>query len=538
MSHQTGGSRQGRTVLLARRVLAWLVDSVRGAVPSARSDQHMAARLSAYEGLRSELLALRAQALALSAREPTLACEVATSDPSILTARPGREAEEGWHRVQVRSLASRHRIASGLWPEASARLGLSGEFVLNGCPVAVRAQDSPLSLRDAINRSRLSVDAMLYGSCPYRLVLTAHRAGPIGGITLVDANRVGILARLGFLRNSAAVKHALASGTRSDCFPSPERSIGSMLALHQAPRAAVRVDDQRLTIDLALDSLAHIADRITNSGGRTRARVCRARGGAAARYWLEIASPGEGPRLTDSGNVLHSLGLLAKPLAHELQEATDAEIVVDGTRFIRSSNAIARVIPGAVLTLVRPGGDREVLVCVRRGDHVMLRHAWQFVARFNEVLDTLSRACGVDGPTGEVGTLFGEPAAAGLASDLARLGDRAGPLAGLAEAGVSLGADGRLRLDQTAHRGALAASQGSWPPAAAQAAAYLADFVAELLDPLSGTVSLAQQALRKQVQAGDEATLRRPQRPSKQGPVTESGTIAAEGPRHRAVVRP
>lgn len=505
MSGRPTPGEQGEGESLARNALARVADGVRGLVGSQAPRPVEATRRGLYERLRSALIALQREAWTLSTREPNYACEVATSDPTVLAARPGPGAEEGWYRVGVRSLANRHQIASRLWPEATAALGLSGEFLVDDCVVAVRAQDSLLSLRDAIGRSNPQVHATLRGSGPYQLLLGARRAGPAGRIALVDANRASILTQLGFLRDSANVKHPFPGGARSDHFPSADHSVGDMLDLRRPPRGLARVGSRDVTMDLGLDSLASIAERISGSRGRVRARVCRSRGGAAARYRLEIRSCGEALRLRDSGNVLHALGLLDKPLAHELRQPTEAEIVVDGRRTFRSTNTIARVIPGAVLTLVSPSRDQEVLVCVRRGEQAMLRHARRFAARFNEVVDALGRTWGAEAPSGKVGRPLEEPEAAALARDLAALVDPTGPLAGVAEVGLTFDPEGRLSLDEKSHRHALAACQGCWPQRSARAAAWLADLVAELLDPVSGSLALAEQALSREASAPREA---------------------------------
>lgn len=507
MSQKTPAAAEGKIKSLARRLAAWVTGSTEGSRLAWRSRQaEMEAKLKAYEGLRSHLLALQAAAAALGAQEPTFACEVATSDPAVLTARPGPGAEEGFHRVQVRSLASRHRVASGLWPAADTALGLSGEFLVNGQPVAVRARDSLMSLREAINLGSDHVDAAVDGSRPFRLVLTARRAGTAGQIALVDANGDGILERLGLVRGASGLKHPRSSAAGSDYFPSPDRGIGPMLGLRQSPRGTVCLSGRRLTVDLAFDSLADIARRITAGGGQTRARVCRTRGGAAARYGLEIASPGAAPRLSDGGNVLHTLGLLAKPLAHELREPAEAEVVVDGARFVRASNTVSRAISGATLTLVNPAGDREVLVCVRRRGWAMLGQARRFVAGFNRVLEVLSRACDPGGDGGRAGALLEAPVAAALSGDLTSMVEPGGPMRALREVGVAVGPNGRLHLDEAAHRRALAAWQGCWPPRAARAARDVAELVGDILDPVTGPLKLASQGLRQPAQGAATVT--------------------------------
>ncbi len=74
-----------------------------------------------------------------------------SSDSAVVTASAGQNTPAGSYAVKVTRLAKPDQVASSVYADTSAALGLSGTFKLNGWQSTVSASDSLISIRDKIN---------------------------------------------------------------------------------------------------------------------------------------------------------------------------------------------------------------------------------------------------------------------------------------------------------------------------------------------------------------------------------------------------
>ncbi len=74
-----------------------------------------------------------------------------SSNSAVVTATAGQNTPVGIYTVQVTRLAKADQVASNVYADPGAALGLSGTFKLNGWQTTVTSSDSLISIRDKIN---------------------------------------------------------------------------------------------------------------------------------------------------------------------------------------------------------------------------------------------------------------------------------------------------------------------------------------------------------------------------------------------------
>ncbi len=133
---------------------------------------------------------------------------------SLLAASASSVALKGAYQVEVVSLARSEKLAGHAIADATAALGMTGSFSLNGASISVAATDTLNDIRDKINTSntglapsKVSASILTVGPGDSRLVLTSDTAGA-AGITHVDTFG-SVLADLGLTGGS----EVLVSGT-------------------------------------------------------------------------------------------------------------------------------------------------------------------------------------------------------------------------------------------------------------------------------------------------------------------------------------
>src|SRR5689334_1129541 len=120
---------------------------------------------------------------------------------ALLSATAASGAAPGSYQAEVVSLARASKVAGKVVSNPSAALGITGEFIVNGKRIVVRATDSLLTIRDAINAANAgnpasgvsaTIATTLTGG---RLVLVSSMPG-VGGIELTDGT-TEVLSSLG-----------------------------------------------------------------------------------------------------------------------------------------------------------------------------------------------------------------------------------------------------------------------------------------------------------------------------------------------------
>jgi len=219
------------------------------------------------------------------------------------------EAAAGTFSVEVLALAQVRSLSSRSFGSLSDALDLSGEFVINGKGIEIAAEDSLLDIRDAINAADAGVSAQILtvATSDNRLILTADEVGE-EGFDIKDASSTNVLQTLGFIASDTLVKNSFANGARSAQFLDATQAIGSLLGLGSPPSGTITVGDQEIAVDLAVDSLEAIRDRInTAAPAGVTAQVTSSDEGGLTRFRLEIEGT---TTFVDDSGVLETLGVL------------------------------------------------------------------------------------------------------------------------------------------------------------------------------------------------------------------------------------
>lgn len=183
-------------------------------------------------------------------------------------------------------------------------------------------------------------------------------------------------------------------------------------------------------------------------------------------YQLVITSKTVGATpisFTDDGSVLTNIGILSGGVPNTVQAAQDALIKVNNLTVQRSSNTLTDVIPGVTLTLKKPSAG-TVSLTVDQDYDAVIKAVHEFADQYNSVVDLINQQTSWDAQTKKGGTLFGDPTASQIKSQLRSMVTDVVPgtqvYRNLAAIGVTTGKYGeanyqKLQVDDTKLREAL-----------------------------------------------------------------------------------
>jgi flagellar hook-associated protein 2 len=128
---------------------------------------------------------------------------------ALLSATTTADASPATYQVQVSKLAAAEKLSSTTQASATAALGVSGTFTVNGKSVTVATTDSLSSIRDAINAldsgttpSGVTASILSVSPTDNRLVLTSDNTGAAGA-TLADTSG-SVLQSFGFINGTGS----------------------------------------------------------------------------------------------------------------------------------------------------------------------------------------------------------------------------------------------------------------------------------------------------------------------------------------------
>jgi flagellar hook-associated protein 2 len=212
-----------------------------------------------------------------------------------------------------------------------------------------------------------------------------------------------------------------------------------------------------IRIDIgAGDTLDTIVRKINNAGGDFSASILND-GGAANPFSLTISSTVSGR----AGEMVIDTGALDLGFT-TLSAARDAVITVGGADaadvalITSSSNSLEGVIEGVTLDL-QSASDEDVNITIDQDLDSIIESIKEFVARYNEVQDTIDGATSFDTETMERGPLLGDRTVSQVRSRLHNIMLR--PFEGGSETvsrmfsvGLKIGGENRLEFDEDRFR--------------------------------------------------------------------------------------
>ena len=276
------------------------------------------------KGINSSLLTLNGSVKKLADNDLFSIVQASSEDEDKVTVNATNEAAAGTFSVEIQALAQARSLSSRTFSSLDSGLGLSGEFVVNGKGVAVAADDNLVDIREAINRSQAGVTAQILTVTEgdNRLILTAEQVGR-DGFSIKDASSTNLLQGLGFTSGETQIKKGFANGGRSDHFLAEDQAIGTLLGLGSPPAGTVTVGNQEIELDLGVDSLSGIRDKINAAApAGVSAAIVTSDDGGLTRYRLEVEGT---TNLVDSSGALETLGLINASGAIANEIVTGAE---------------------------------------------------------------------------------------------------------------------------------------------------------------------------------------------------------------------
>lgn len=221
-------------------------------------------------------------------------------------------------------------------------------------------------------------------------------------------------------------------------------------------------------IDSEDNTLSGIRDAINDAEGGVTASIINvddSSGNTESRLVLTADDPGTDNTITvgvsgdGDGNNTDAAGLSALRYdgtasnLTETQTAEDAVIQVDGQTATRSSNRISDVIPGVTLDLVSSAAGESQTLTVSRDDSGVKAALEDMVNGYNALMRTINQLTSYDQASGEASVLLGDATARGLEMQVrqgvtAPVAGAEGDIRSLADLGVGVGDNGRLRIDE------------------------------------------------------------------------------------------
>ncbi len=222
--------------------------------------------------------------------------------------------------------------------------------------------------------------------------------------------------------------------------------IGSVAGGDFTSKSSVEIE-----IDSKNNTLAGVRDAINASGAGVVATIIN--DGSQNHLVLTSKDGGTGNQIRTSGVA----GLDYNPAAQaggmvQLQAAQDAKLKIDGISVTKSSNTVTDAIDGVTLTLTKTNVGSPSTVAITRDTSAMTTKVKAFVDQYNSVMSTLKAVSAWNQDTKTGAALSGDYSVRSVQERMrsavtSPVAGTPGGFSRLSEIGVSLQADGTLKID-------------------------------------------------------------------------------------------
>jgi len=264
----------------------------------------------------------------------------------------------------VRSLATAHRVESGVFSSSTTALGFSGTIVVDGKAIQISPDDTleSISTKIALSQIQATCRVVKLAEEQYKLVITSTGLGASSRISFTDSAPASYqVEALDPMVVAAQISGTAAAGdyaieidslaqaqvVQSDGFDSADSSLGFSGAFEIN---GISIEAQ------SSDSLQTLAQKINSTYSGVQAAIVQ----DGAQWHLRLSSLTSGAAGTigfgDQGGVLRALGVLEGPLLvkNQVAPAEDAVYWVNGIRHTASTNSVT-TIAGVSMTLESQG---------------------------------------------------------------------------------------------------------------------------------------------------------------------------------------
>jgi flagellar hook-associated protein 2 len=440
-------------------------------------------KLTAWQDFNIQLASLQSAATALTLAGTYQATTASSSNTTVASITSTASATIGNHSLTVLQTAQAQKVVSGSFTSGSTAMGLSGTFTLNGKTIQIASSDALTDIAAKINAAGAGASAQVVnvGTNDFRMTLSSNATGTANALSLADGTSSSsqpLLVGLGLLQNptstgyTTSARQTVTSGTQTGAasisMNSATQTVANTLGLTSVPAAgSVTIGGQPINIDLSTDSLNSIAAKINAAGiSGVSAQVVAvpdANGNvsASSQQQLEILGSSGTPTLSDSGNILSTLGVTQGSFQSTLLKAQDSTFSVDGLQLTRSSNVVNDAIPGASINLLGAGTstlsvaqDTSTISSAINTFVTAYNAAQDYISGQNVFTSTTTTADGTD-TSSSTPALFGDST---LQSMQQQLGNIVGAVSGsstLASIGITFNTASELVVDSATLTSAL-----------------------------------------------------------------------------------
>jgi flagellar hook-associated protein 2 len=411
---------------------------------------------SVYTQLSTLMQTLQLSAQSLSSGSTFGLVDGSSSNPDVATISTSNGAQAGNYSLTVNQLAQAQMLVSSAQSSSASALGLTGTFEINGQALQVTASQTLGQIAGNINQLNAGVSANLIngGSGSSYLSLTSSNSGTANAIQFADVSG-NVLQTLGIGTGKTSVANPITDGADSYGFSSSTETLQNMVGATTS--GAITINGTSVNVNFATDSLQTIAANINQNVSGVTASVNQTTNSSGSTvYQLQMTGTSGTPTLTDSGNVLQSLGILQQAPGSQLVAAQNAEYTLDGVSLTSNSNTVTNVVPDTTITLLQgTKTDPGTTTINLSQDTTDITSALQsFVTSYNGVADYISQNSTLDPTTYATGPLFADPIADQVSNQLSSLlfqnvpGNPSG-YNNLASIGFTLSQSGDLQLNTT-----------------------------------------------------------------------------------------
>ncbi len=414
-------------------------------------------RMNAFDQFRGLVNSLASAAGALSVDSAFNSVRGSSSDTSVATMTSSTQALPGTFELKVSKLAQAHKIVSGAHSSATAELGVSGQFMVNGKIITLQNTDTLNSVAQKINAAGAGVTAsVLTTNTGAYLTLTANETGKNSKIQLTDVDGWQVLSpALKLVSYTEFIRNQQSNAALSDRFRESGQTLAQVFGMTTPTSGTIQINGQDINIDFATDTLASLVGKINSAGAGVTASLETETDNGATFFRLKIDGGSTLPTFTDDNNILKKLGILQNQYQQELVQAQDAEFTIDGFQFTRSRNQVSDAIQGVTITLLSADATNPKTTELRltRDTEAARGAVNNFVNAFNSLVDFLKQNASINKDTLQTGVLFGDTTVGTIMDGLINRTISALPnvqdgLRVLAQVGVQLGQDGKLSFDE------------------------------------------------------------------------------------------
>ncbi len=435
-------------------------------------------RQTAYNSVAAQMLSLQSTASTLNNLRAFNLVTGTSSDETVATITAATGTQPGNHTITVANLATAQRISSSVQTSATTPLGFSGQILVNGKAITVKASDTLTNVAQNINASQPGVSASIIAPSANQFYLTINssNSGLQGKISISDtAGNTFVGTTLGLFGAGSSLKNTIsASQAGSNLFTDSATSIATLEGQTLVPPTVGNVSitatvagvptTQAVSIDLN-KSLSGIASDINAAFGGPAIPVAQVVSVAdpitgAAKLQLQINGVAGTGNFTDDKNVLANLGILQNNLGagRELTAAKDANFTLDGLAATRATNTFSDAITDVTINLLKDTGTTNLTII---SDTATIKsNITSFVKAFNDTIDTIESKSTFDSATGSTGSLFGDSTTASIVDSLvsqatSQFSGLPSNFSLLSQAGITLDQGDHLQVDEAALTAAL-----------------------------------------------------------------------------------